>query len=961
MKKLKLSLSIVAICLSIAVLCFGVFAATQISYTVGGTISYVVTDALVEIKTRVYSSQERATSDTKLLAMANNLTYSEYVSSGVTNGTLTEITKYSDGRLDVNTLQDQREPAIYPDQTADTKINIDYSNSNYTWYIVVSITNIADNVVWANVSKQSFTGDFNSYANYTAGIDSIAKGETKSIVLGFSVKDEKTSIKDATFDYSLTISADQSAKPVLDTNPRIESVGMFYTENKVSSPLSQSVYSTDIAVTHDGDATLSEITTFGSILNFSLPKNTSTFNFKFDLICTIGSDSLRLSTTNESELSNWFKDIRLLNNSVSDFGKVYNSTEYNNANLCTFSLKAIDDNNNIFECNVTNITTTEISIVITYGPMLILLYQLYEPENIYINSFELQIQTDTQVDMVEVGHITENSIPMQVITEGDDSLYYFSYVIDMPTDAQQLNLSLTTPLTIANSSDSTKKVNLLNSDVCQVLTFKGSYPTYESIMSAMGDNSDSWIQKNLITTITVSDKDEVSGGASYKSITLFGMFPTLDDSTIAELKDEGYDITTTFPCNLNVSFLAIDENAETIKLNTIQRTEHKSTKKAYLEGKTGEFYFDSSSGNYYQNFYVKNVFDKYDKIYLYITGPSSNVTILSGERSSISGDLDGVIAKVSAKQSVVELTKQNAESFCVITDNTSIVLSPQLEKKTFEYSILEDNTIALTKFWNDGSETLVIPERIDGHIVTRINRYTFGSNNTLKTLTIPDTVEKMEIGAIDCYSLESITTPFLHQNESNYSAFNNSSGMLFYYSIIFTDEVTLPKSLKNIKITKLGSINEYLNDDNVETLEFGENVTSITIYGIHHLVKLKKLILGNNISSIYIYELNNGSSYPDTEWVTSNTDSNGLLIIPSKDNSTKYLICASKTVKTVIIPSSVKIIGEYAFYGCDSLTNVTFEDPNGWKVNGISLTLTDTTQNAIYLTSTYYDYYWTKS
>ena len=230
MKKLKICLSVAIVCLAIAVFCFGVIAATNVIYTIGGSVSYVVTDAFVDIKTRVYTSKEKATSETKLLAKSNYLTSATYITNALGNGTLTEVEKYSDGRLDVNTLQDQREPAIYPDQTADTKINIDYSNSNYTWYIVVSITNIADNTVWANVSGQTFTGDFNSFANYTGGIDSIAKGETKSIVLGFSVKDEKTSIKDSTFDYSLTISADQDAKPELDKNPRVESLGAYYTE-----------------------------------------------------------------------------------------------------------------------------------------------------------------------------------------------------------------------------------------------------------------------------------------------------------------------------------------------------------------------------------------------------------------------------------------------------------------------------------------------------------------------------------------------------------------------------------------------------------------------------------------------------------------------------------------------------------------------------------------------------------
>ena len=78
--------------------------------------------------------------------------------------------------------------------------------------------------------------------------------------------------------------------------------------------------------------------------------------------------------------------------------------------------------------------------------------------------------------------------------------------------------------------------------------------------------------------------------------------------------------------------------------------------------------------------------------------------------------------------------------------------------------------------------------------------------------------------------------------------------------------------------------------------------------------------------------------------------------------------CDSLT--SIIIPASMTTIGESAFSGCSSLTSVTFEDPNGWHAidpfgstptSGISLTLTNTSTNATYLKSTYQGYYWYKN
>ena len=66
MKKSKLLLSIISLCFSLAVLTFGVFAANQVNYTISGNISYAVTDAYVQITTRMYRSPVEATTLSKL-------------------------------------------------------------------------------------------------------------------------------------------------------------------------------------------------------------------------------------------------------------------------------------------------------------------------------------------------------------------------------------------------------------------------------------------------------------------------------------------------------------------------------------------------------------------------------------------------------------------------------------------------------------------------------------------------------------------------------------------------------------------------------------------------------------------------------------------------------------------------------------------------------------------------------
>ena len=72
---------------------------------------------------------------------------------------------------------------------------------------------------------------------------------------------------------------------------------------------------------------------------------------------------------------------------------------------------------------------------------------------------------------------------------------------------------------------------------------------------------------------------------------------------------------------------------------------------------------------------------------------------------------------------------------------------------------------------------------------------------------------------------------------------------------------------------------------------------------------------------------------------------------------------------TITIPSNVTKIIDYAFNSASNVTSVTFEDPTGWQActnetdcsSPISLNLTDPTQNAKYLNSTYAKKVWEKT
>ena len=70
-------------------------------------------------------------------------------------------------------------------------------------------------------------------------------------------------------------------------------------------------------------------------------------------------------------------------------------------------------------------------------------------------------------------------------------------------------------------------------------------------------------------------------------------------------------------------------------------------------------------------------------------------------------------------------------------------------------------------------------------------------------------------------------------------------------------------------------------------------------------------------------------------------------------------------LEAITIPSSVTKIGSGAFYGCDSLQKITFEDTSTWYAsdssdykNGFRINVTSPTTNATYFKSTIHKYWY---
>ena len=200
MKKLKLFLSICTLCLCFAVLCIGIYAAQTVTYTISGTISYTVSDVFATISAKVFKVSGQQSADT----MQTNVdTLATTAFSNIDTNTYIEDT--------TNTIEEYDTTSS---NTASRTVAITIDNTYMTYYIVINIANLADRAISAKLTDSTTYTNLNN-ANKLIQ-NGIAKGETKNLVVAFSIADEKIGIDSLTINYGVEIGYTEYAEPLAD-------------------------------------------------------------------------------------------------------------------------------------------------------------------------------------------------------------------------------------------------------------------------------------------------------------------------------------------------------------------------------------------------------------------------------------------------------------------------------------------------------------------------------------------------------------------------------------------------------------------------------------------------------------------------------------------------------------------------------------------------------------------------
>ncbi len=220
MKKLKLFLSVSSLCLCLAVLCFGVFSATSVSYNIGGSISYEVNDAFVKINTKVYkNSNQYNQGDLEILA--------EELADGTT--TVAKESFILDTTINIGEYDSTSQNSFLFDQ-----LNLNFSSKDKCFLIETEITNLSPSMnVWVLADLENISMPENVVQGNNVIIREVTSTSPKKMYFAMSIKDMKSSVVTSNFNLQLRAGIGDYSL----TNENLSKVNLTWTDSSwVASP-----------------------------------------------------------------------------------------------------------------------------------------------------------------------------------------------------------------------------------------------------------------------------------------------------------------------------------------------------------------------------------------------------------------------------------------------------------------------------------------------------------------------------------------------------------------------------------------------------------------------------------------------------------------------------------------------------------------------------------------------------
>ena len=262
---------------------------------------------------------------------------------------------------------------------------------------------------------------------------------------------------------------------------------------------------------------------------------------------------------------------------------------------------------------------------------------------------------------------------------------------------------------------------------------------------------------------------------------------------------------------------------------------------------------------------------------------------------------------------------------------------------TFYYTV-DENGNAIIIDCETTSEQITLPVSLDGYTVTAVGYKSFADCTTLKNVTIPNNIIKIDAYAFyGCTGLVSVTIPatcvyvgeYAFANCNMLTAVTISEGVTHIGDNCFENCISLTKIVVPDSCTYLGKYAFY-NCTSLESATIGISVPSIEKYTFYNCEKLKTVVIGIKVGRIDEYAFYNTAlervatpnalktigkyAFAENKALTRVSFKSGIQSIGDG------AFCGDSLLATINLPTTLETIGAYAFYDCKALTSVTIPE-----------------------------------
>ncbi len=225
----------------------------------------------------------------------------------------------------------------------------------------------------------------------------------------------------------------------------------------------------------------------------------------------------------------------------------------------------------------------------------------------------------------------------------------------------------------------------------------------------------------------------------------------------------------------------------------------------------------------------------------------------------------------------------------------------------YTYTLDDANRATITGY-SGNATALYIPDEIDGHEVVAIGDSAFENRTDLRTVMIPDSVTRINIGAFSgCINLANITL----------SKKIEKIGENAFYNCDSLQSVEIPKCLNDVyaRYDSIDIPNGVFNEcSNLKTIIFEEGSTVIADALFRGCDGLESVTIPNTVTQIY------GYAFADCKNLKNINISDSVTVLGENvfQNDT--------SITEINLPDSITALGRGAFSGCNRLKSIVIPD-----------------------------------